>query len=126
MKIIHMRPPASTSATTGVQQGARHGSNRPVARRDVIRNSATIVREFGLTAYGRCVRALVVGRPRTFLAAVQGRAPASPGRYRGAVIGIGAAIIASTSVAVVRPMADREVSCVASCTEGARGVARAR
>lgn len=52
---------------------------------DVLRHGATIVREFGPAAYGRCIVALITGRPRTFLSAVQPRTHATTPR-RGIIV----------------------------------------
>jgi hypothetical protein len=41
-----------------------------ITGRQVFWNGWTIVREFGPAAYGRCVLAVVTGRPTTFLATV--------------------------------------------------------
>jgi hypothetical protein len=54
-----------------------------ITNREVLRHGATIVREFGPAAYGRCILALVTGRPRTFLAAIQGRRASGTRGWRG-------------------------------------------
>ena len=46
-----------------------------VTGREVFLHGWTILRGFGPAAYGRCLRALVTGRPKTFLEAVQAPAP---------------------------------------------------
>jgi len=43
-----------------------------ITSRDVILETATIIREFGARAYLRCCVAIVLRRPTTFLACVMG------------------------------------------------------
>ncbi len=49
-----------------------------ITGRDVLRNSLTIVRLWGAGCYWRCLRALVSGRPTTFLDVVCRSDPRRP------------------------------------------------
>jgi hypothetical protein len=84
-----------------------------ITGRQVFQNGWTIVREFGPAAYGRCVLAVVTGRPTTFLATVS--APGQPARsLRAATL----AALAIASVVLVWSAGAMDVSgarCVATC-----------
>lgn len=87
-----------------------------ITGRDVLIHSWTILHEFGLGAYGRCLGALFTGRPSTFLEAVQGVSlPASRRSRRvGQAIVCGLAVTALTLAVHEDPAAERRCdACVA-------------
>jgi hypothetical protein len=43
-----------------------------ITGRDVVLHAFTIIRLWGLPAYGRCLRAMLSRRPTTFLAVIHG------------------------------------------------------
>lgn len=85
-----------------------------ITNRIVWTQAVTIVREFGLGAYARCLRAAVTGRPATFLEAVCPLASARPSRSRRVTwpaFAAAAAFIASLSPATGRPRHGPELTC---------------
>jgi hypothetical protein len=88
-----------------------------ITGRDVLRNTTTIVREFGPAAYARCVLAVATGHPRTFLAAVTASASLEQRQRRRAVLALAVALLASASVAVTRPAGEGggTAGCIAAC-----------
>lgn len=85
-----------------------------ITAREVLQHGWTIVREFGPGAYGRCVVAVVTGRPTTFLAVVSRRrrpARRPPGALVALALGIAAAM---TLRPEARPPA-RDDWCIRMC-----------
>lgn len=86
-----------------------------ITGREIFQHGWTIVREFGPAAYGRCVVAVITGRPTTFLAVVSSRcrpAHAFLGAVVAAVVfGIAAgwAVRPETQLPLVDP------SCMTAC-----------
>lgn len=71
-----------------------------ITGRDVVSQSLTILREFGPAAYGRCLRSLLTGRPRTFLEAVC--APAGGAFTRGwRIVTLVAVLAVTVSAAMI-------------------------
>jgi hypothetical protein len=85
-----------------------------ITGREVIRNGWTIVREFGPAAYGRCVLALVTGRPSTFLAVVTARGRPEVRTHRAATV----AAVAAASAGLLwqsAPVQDEQERCIVAC-----------
>ena len=86
-----------------------------ITGREVIRNGWTILREFGPAAYGRCVLALVTGRPSTFLAAVTARGRPEVRTHRAAAF---AAVAAAASAGLLwqsEPVQGEQARCIVAC-----------
>jgi hypothetical protein len=91
-----------------------------ITGRDVLRHSVTIVREFGPSAYGRCLVALATGKPRTFLETLQrrGSVSASKRHVRTALVAAAATTLVSISAGTVERMPVVS-ECAAPCRDDA-------